>query len=265
MPYQITYVVGVTDPVERAACVGKILKTVCGIDTSWLQAHPEAPRLADAGIRIVPEPRDTDIWHSVEALLRMQQATEPEYACALAAERAVRDGRRLEVPPLKTIDDEQTRFTVATDLFDGDSERDLSNTVLSHMLVGLTELDAYCLKRHPEWPGIYDGQVCYEEEPIGQEDWADIPTQDQLGIADCEDLACRRAAELNVRYGIRAFPTFVYRRRPNGSYLYHILTARPDMVPNQGDLYRLTNAGWKLRTDTAVIPTEDPSRHLGMQ
>ena len=91
-----------------------------------------------------------------------------------------------------------------------------------------------------------------------------LPEHD-VTVSNCEDLACRRAAELNVRYGIRAFPTFVYRRRPNGSYLYHILTARPDMVPNQGDLYRLTNAGWKLRTDTAVIPTEDPSRHLGMQ
>jgi len=61
------------------------LKTLCGIDTSWLRAHPEAPRLEDAGIQIVPEPRDTDIWHDVAALLRMRQATEPEFACALAA------------------------------------------------------------------------------------------------------------------------------------------------------------------------------------
>jgi len=265
MPYQVTYCIGVPDPIERAACVGKVLKALCGIDASWLRKHPEAPRLADSGIKIVPEPRDLDVWHDLAALLRLQQATEPEYACALAAERAVRGGQRMQVPLLKTIDDEQTRFTVATDLFDGDQERDLSHTILAHMLVGLTELDALCLRRHPEWPGTYDGQVKYEEEPIGQEDWVDIPTQDNLGTADCEDLACRRAAELNVRHNIPAYPTFVWRRKPNGSYLYHIITARPDMVQDQGSLYRWTSQGWRLRPGDMDVPTEDPSRHLGMQ
>jgi hypothetical protein len=185
LAYQVTYVIGVRDPIERAACVSKVLKTVCGIDASWLRAHPEAPRLADSGIKIVPEPRDTDIWHDLPALLRLQRATEPEYLCALAAERAVREGKRLVTPVLKSIDDEQTRFTVTTDLFDGDQERDLSHIILAHMLVGLTELDGLCLRRHPKWPGIYDGHVRYEEEPVGQEDWADIPTAVELGTADC--------------------------------------------------------------------------------
>ena len=262
MAYQVTYVVGVTDPIERAACVGKVLKALCGIDVSWLRAHPEAPRLADAGIRIISEPNDTDLWHDTASLLRLGQATEPEYACAVAAERFVRGGTRgydggtrrygdkqpLRVPLLKSIDDEQTRFTIATDLFDGDQERDLSHVILAHMLVGLAELDALCLRRHPEWPGIYDGRVRYEEEPVGQEDWADIPTCVSLGIFDCEDGACWRAAELNVRHGIKAYPTFVWRRKPNGSYLYHIIVARPDMMkPGDKD-----------------VPTEDPSRHLGM-
>ena len=183
--YQVTYVIGVTDPIERIACVGKVLKTQCRIDESWLRAHPEAPSLESAGIKIIPEPLDTDLWHDVPAILRLKQATEPEMLCALAAERAVKTGRPLVVPRLKTIDDEQTRFTLCTDLFDGDQERDLSHVVLAHMLVGLAELDALCLTRHPEWPGVYDGQVRYEEEPLGQEDWADIPTQDALGVADC--------------------------------------------------------------------------------
>ena len=247
--YQVTYVIGVTDPIERIACVGKVLKTQCRINESWLRAHPEAPSLESAGIKIIPEPLDTDLWHDVPAILRLKQATEPEMLCALAAERAVKTGRRIVVPKLKTIDDEQTRFTLCTDLFDGDQERDLSHVVLAHMLVGLAELDALCLTRHPEWPGVYDGQVRYEEEPLGQEDWADIPTQDALGTADCEDLACRRAAELNVRYGVKAYPTFVWRRRPKGSYLYHIIVARPDLV----------------RPGSMEVPTEDPSRHLGMQ
>jgi hypothetical protein len=254
MAYQVTYVVGVTDPIERAACVGKILKALCRIDADWLRAHSEAPPLRDAGVKIIPEPRDTDIWNDLPAILRKRQATEPEWACAIAAEDAVRRGGPQRVPLLRTIDDEQTRFTICTDLFDGEQERDLSHRVLAHLLVGLAELDGLCLRRHPEWPGVYDGQVRYEEEPLGQEDWADIPTQDQLGIADCEDLACRRVAELNVRYGIRAYPTFVWRRRPSGSYLYHILTARPDMVNRQNP----------TQTWNEEVPTEDPSRALGM-
>lgn len=431
MPYQVTYVIGVTDPIERAACIGKVLKSLCRIDADWLRVHKEAPLLRDAGVKIIPEPRDTDIWHDLPAILRTRQATQPEWACALAAERAVRGDGSRGVPVLRTVDDEQTRYTICTDLFDGEQERDLSHRVLAHMLVGLTELDALCLRRHPEWPGIYDGQVRYEEEPLGQEDWADIPTQDELGIADCfpegtlllrddfelipiedvcvgdriwgrdawsivekkwgkgrltvdsvrlsnganleltgdhhlflarcekhlvqcecslverkisrerireisshetvllrptteshsklrerllkdvekvtlvrpirvaasrkdqflrmqavakdarmaycwdiqtsdhyvylpehdvtvsncEDLACRRAAELNVRHGIRAYPTFVWRRRPSGSYLYHIITARPDMVQRCG----------VTQTWNEAVPTEDPSRALGMQ
>jgi len=237
--YQVCYVLGSFDPIERAIAIGKVLKALCRIDQDWLVHHPEAPRLEDAGIRLIPEPKDIDAWHDIPTLLRTKQATLPEFRCALAAERA--RGGEPTIPTLDTVDDEQTRFTLATDLFDGEHERALSHRVLSHMLVGLTEIDAMLLRRHPEYPGIYDGYVRYEEEPLGQEDWQDAPTSVTLGTADCEDLACWRAAELNVRYGVRARPSFIWRKRPGGAYLYHIQVTHPNGA------------------------VEDPSRRLGME
>ncbi len=67
-----------------------------------------------------------------------------------------------------------------------------------------------------------------------------LPESDVV-VHNCEDLACWRAAELRVRHGIKAQPTFTWKQRPNGGYLYHIQVQLPD--------------GRK----------EDPSRVLGMR
>lgn len=67
-----------------------------------------------------------------------------------------------------------------------------------------------------------------------------LPESD-LVVHNCEDLACWRAAELRVRYGVLAEPTFIWKLRPKGGYLYHILVKLPD-----GRI-------------------EDPSRTLGMR
>ena len=88
---------------------------------------------------------------------------------------------------------------------------------------------------------LYDSGVRYMEEPPGQEDWQDIPTCLKMRAGDCEDLAWWRVAELRVRYGIQAQPTFKCMQRPNGGMLYHIQVQLPD--------------GRK----------EDPSRVLGMR
>ena len=165
------------------------------------------------------------------------------------------------------------RVTVVMDLFKGPHEQALSHKALQHMLDCLYRIDCDWLAAHPETPGIYDSGIVekapgkmvsvvqrqmsmrqleveqpdirqtrmhYQEEPLGQEDWKDIPTCLQDGIADCEDLACWRAAELTVRHGIQARPFFSYKVRPNGSYLYHIKVKYPDGTE------------------------EDPSRKLGM-
>ena len=67
-----------------------------------------------------------------------------------------------------------------------------------------------------------------------------LPESDTV-VHNCEDLACWRAAELRVRYGIAAEPTFIWKVRPGGGYLYHIQVLYPD-----GRI-------------------EDPSRRLGMR
>jgi hypothetical protein len=133
------------------------------------------------------------------------------------------------------------RITFVVDAFKGPHEERHSHNALSAMLRALTLIDVSYLMTHPETPLLYQSGVRYEEEPPGQEDWQDIPTTLGLKVGDCEDLACWRAAELQVRFGEKAWPVFRHQKRPNGSYLYHILVRRAD-----GRI-------------------EDPSRILGMR
>lgn len=133
------------------------------------------------------------------------------------------------------------RITFVVDLFKGAEEMPASHAALKAMLWALTMIDVAELKAHPEIPPLYESGVRYEEEPPGQEDWQDILTCLKLKIGDCEDLACWRAAELRARYGVAAEPTFNYKVRRGGGYLYHIQVRHPD-----GRI-------------------EDPSRVLGMR
>jgi hypothetical protein len=136
------------------------------------------------------------------------------------------------------------RITFVVDQFRADAteaERALAHRTLKILLAALTQIDCEYLRAYPKTPLLYASGVRYEEEPPGQEDWQDIPTCLRLGIGDCEDLACWRAAELRVRYNVQAAPTFIWKRRPEGGYLYHIQVRYPD-----GRI-------------------EDPSRRLGMR
>jgi hypothetical protein len=133
------------------------------------------------------------------------------------------------------------RITFVINLFKGEHDRPLSHDTLRTLLFALMHVDELYLRAHPETPPLYQTGVRYQEEPPGQEDWQDIPTTIALKIGDCEDLACWRAAELRVKYGIQAVPTFVWKKRANGGYLYHILVRHPDGR------------------------VEDPSRALGMR
>jgi hypothetical protein len=153
------------------------------------------------------------------------------------------------------------RITLVTAAFRGRDEQKLSNEILQIMLDALFRVDIAWLKAHPELPSIYaiardagfghlprpdkklgpgGTWMRYEREPLGQEDWKDIPTCLADGFADCEDLACWRAAELVVRRGIAARPIASAKEMADGSLLYHITVVYPD--------------GTK----------EDPSKKLGM-
>ena len=91
-------------------------------------------------------------------------------------------------------------------------------------------------------PGVYRAGLVYQREPLCRycEEWRDCLSVLEHGGGDCEDLACYRAAELQLR-GVRARP-YVRRPRllPGGVLLYHIQVEWPD-----GRI-------------------EDPSRELGM-
>jgi len=133
------------------------------------------------------------------------------------------------------------RITFVVDAFKGSADRERSHRILQLLLTALTMANVEHLKADPSIPRIYQSGVRYEEEPKGQEDWQDCLTCIRLHVGDCEDLACWRAAELQVRDGIMAWPTFVWKIRPDGGYLYHIQVKYPD-----GRI-------------------EDPSRRLGMR
>ncbi len=137
------------------------------------------------------------------------------------------------------------RVTFVTKAFSLSNTR-LSESALSRMLNLLYNLNLDFLHAFPNTPTIYDPNLGpnrlglrYREEPLGEENWEDIPTIIEQGYGDCEDLACARAAELTVS-GIPSVPFFTLRRYGDVG-VYHILVRRGDGQ------------------------TEDPSYALGMR
>lgn len=116
----------------------------------------------------------------------------------------------------------------------------------------LTHLDAITLAHSPTIPPLYQSGVRYARESRLMGDGREVAALDpvsgtveerfnhlsrviEIGAGDCDDLACWRAAELQVRAGIpaRAVPV----RSDSG---WHVVVALPDGA------------------------TEDPSAMLGM-
>jgi len=120
------------------------------------------------------------------------------------------------------------RATFVLDLFHGDADREISNEAMNHMLMALVAIDKDYLRKFPNTPLIYESGVRYVEEPPGQDDWQDIPTTLDAGNGDCEDLACWRCAELQVRFGIHAMPFYHWREGTDGSLTFHIQVQYPN-------------------------------------
>lgn len=74
-----------------------------------------------------------------------------------------------------------------------------SPEVLEAFLEGMTALNTAII-RVENLPSVYE-VARYKREPRGRENWLHAAKVAQLGLADCEDLACYRAAELRVREG----------------------------------------------------------------
>lgn len=114
-------------------------------------------------------------------------------------------------------------ITFALGLFNYDRDPEESIVALRALADALMQIDINYLRRHPNVPLLYRSGVRYEAEKNGMERWQDISTTLQKQKGDCEDLACWRAAELNVRMGIAAFPNvYVTQRLPDGRRLYHV-------------------------------------------
>ena len=112
---------------------------------------------------------------------------------------------------------------------------------LTHLVEALVRVNvAWLRERRAGVPWLYESGVRYEEEPLGRDEWQDIPETLERREGDCEDLASWRLAELRVRSFEDARP-FVKRTVFGPRTVYHVAVRRSD-----GRI-------------------EDPSRVLGMR
>lgn len=245
MAYKLTFVMqtlagGASDlPARRSRA--HLLEALTECAMFYLQAHPEVPRLRAAGVRVYDDsPGQMELWDIPTILLKGAGSAESIAAWA-AAEARVRDHKRgaTIAIPFRPVT-ERVPFVLSCLRSDFDREH-VSDKCIKACLRALTKHDVDWLRAHPSTPSVYASGVRYEEEPLGADDWADIPTCLKLMVADCEDLACWRAAELRVRHRIAAGPKSNRKHRPRGGLLYHIVTKYPDGRD------------------------EDPSRRLGMR
>jgi hypothetical protein len=283
--YRISFILGPDGELLKKN-VNTLLAVMTLIDANYLVNHPEVPLLYQSGVKYQDECAGNDDWQDVPTTLRLTTGDCEDFACFRAAELQVRFGinawptttmRRtpqgklafhsavrlpdgtIEDPARKlglVGDDEhsctgigegtrENKITFCIDLFKGDQEFELSHKVLMLLLHALCIIDMRYLLANPNTPPLYQCGVRYQTEPEGREDWQDIPTNIHRREADCEDLACHRAAELRVK-GIKAWPRFTWKRRQDGSFLYHIIVQIRDP-----------------RTNTFTY--EDPSKILGMR
>lgn len=96
------------------------------------------------------------------------------------------------------------------------------------LLGALTAIDFWARAKWP-FPSLLSpyAHVTYEEEPIGSEVWASTPAMFLRGKADCEDMACDRAAEYQL-HGIPARAILQLEgKQPTGN-LWHVVVQLPD-------------------------------------
>ncbi len=126
--------------------------------------------------------------------------------------------------------------------FDGPMHPDQMATLIGGWVNALVATNLVYLQMYPDTVPLYQSGVYYKEEPIGYEDFFDIPTVLKQGFADCEDLAAWRAAEyLSV-----------------GEMAYIVVTWEA-IQHNNGDIDILFHV--RVQTQYGV---EDPSARLGM-
>lgn len=126
-------------------------------------------------------------------------------------------------------------------IFDGNTSIQASEETLAVLLIALVAANCIYLREHPDAPELYESGARYVREAPGVEKWKGIRRIVEDGFADCEDLACYRAAWAIIRQGRSGtHVTFSGREIRPGFRMYHIFVQYPDGT------------------------TEDPSARLGM-
>lgn len=95
---------------------------------------------------------------------------------------------------------------------------------LNVLVRALCALDVVYLRAHPRTPLLKKSGVRYQTQPRGCERFKTVPAVLAAGSGDCDQLAPWRAAELRVRYGIKAMPEV----RQMGPNLWHVYVRMPD-------------------------------------
>lgn len=95
---------------------------------------------------------------------------------------------------------------------------------LNVLVRALCALDVIYLRAHPRTPLLKASGVRYQTQPKGCERFRTVPAVLAAGQGDCDQLAPWRAAELRVRYGIRAMPEV----KKMGANLWHVYVRMPD-------------------------------------
>lgn len=137
------------------------------------------------------------------------------------------------------------------------SDLELLGYLLGHSVVAYIDLTEGIRVGQP-YPLLYESGVVYEREPRGSEVWQAPYHAMGTRVADCEDLACWRAAELWALGETQARPT-VKRISPR---LRHILVRRWDGTIEDPSLIlgmhrERDPKGWRREADAArarVLP-----------
>ncbi len=134
-------------------------------------------------------------------------------------------------------------------VFNGARDIKVTQEVMTVMLDALTAICEKELIAYPDIPLLYKAGVKYYREPFGDDPWQDVLTTRSVGYGDCEDLSAWRAAELRVRYGIKAVCEFSHIVTAQEQHKFHIFVRFPPGIVSP-------------YTGTSI---EDPSLILGMK
>lgn len=119
-------------------------------------------------------------------------------------------------------------LTFRSSRFRGEGDVEATMRAIRYMMHALVGMNVDYLLAHPETPTVYASGVRYKPEEADEELWADIPAVLRQGVADCEDLAAWRIADLIVREGVMAKPHVSVGYLPDGRPLYHVRVEHPD-------------------------------------